>query len=110
MKLLTDELKTKLLANGANRDQDHAPVVKFFNPVGGATWLIRKWTRTTTIGCSASVIWVFNAPNSARSVCMELEGITLKSGPKIDRGLHFKASHPMSYYVDRARTMGYIDA
>jgi hypothetical protein len=42
MKLLTDELKTKLLANGANRDQDHAPVVKFFNPVGSATWLISE--------------------------------------------------------------------
>jgi hypothetical protein len=40
MKLLTDELKTKLLANGVNRDQDHAPVVKFFNPVGSATWCL----------------------------------------------------------------------
>jgi hypothetical protein len=34
----------------------------------------------------------------------------LKGGLKIERDLHFKASHPMSYYADRAREIGYIDA
>ena len=33
MKLLTVEITRKLLANGANRDQDHAPVVKLFQPL-----------------------------------------------------------------------------
>ncbi len=32
----------KLLANGRNRDQDHAPVVKIFNPMGSATWLLSE--------------------------------------------------------------------
>ena len=40
----------------------------------------------------------------------ELEGIKLKRGLGIERDLHFKASHPMCYYADRARDMGYIDA
>ena len=40
MKLLTAAI-TRKLANGAKRDQDHAPVV-FFNPCGSATWLISE--------------------------------------------------------------------
>jgi hypothetical protein len=42
MKLLTTEVTRKLLANGAKRDQDHAPVVKIFNRCGSATWLISE--------------------------------------------------------------------
>ncbi len=42
MKLLTKALEQKLLANGRNRDQDHAPVVKIFNPMGSATWLLSE--------------------------------------------------------------------
>jgi Protein of unknown function (DUF2958) len=30
--MITTEITPKLLANGAKRNQDHAPVVKFFNP------------------------------------------------------------------------------
>jgi hypothetical protein len=37
---ITGSFTRKLLADGAKRDQDHAPVVKFFNPCGSATWLI----------------------------------------------------------------------
>ena len=39
MILLTPELHDRLLTNGRLRDVDHVPVVKFFNPVGAATWL-----------------------------------------------------------------------
>ena len=39
MKLLTEKQREALLANGRIRDQDHPPVVKFFNPCGAATWL-----------------------------------------------------------------------
>ena len=39
MILLTDELRARLLANGRQRDGDHIPVVKFFNPVGEGVWL-----------------------------------------------------------------------
>lgn len=39
MILLTPELHERLLANGRQCDVDHVPVVKFFNPLGAATWL-----------------------------------------------------------------------
>jgi Protein of unknown function (DUF2958) len=52
----------------------------------------------------------FQCPELGTVSLHELEGITLKSGLKIERDLNFKASHPMSYYADRARNMGYIGA
>lgn len=41
MELLTSTIRAHLLANGANPG-DHVPVVKFFNPLGAATWLISE--------------------------------------------------------------------
>ena len=42
MKLLTKALRERLLKNGRNRDRDHSPVLKLFNPCGAATWLISE--------------------------------------------------------------------
>ena len=39
MILLTGTQRNGLLANGRQRDQDHIPVVKFFNPLGEGVWL-----------------------------------------------------------------------
>ena len=36
---MTPVLRNRLLANGRLRDIDHVPVVKFFIPIGAATWL-----------------------------------------------------------------------
>jgi hypothetical protein len=85
-------------------------VVKFFHPVGSATWLISEMDPDNhdwlfglcDLGCQC--------PELGTVSLQELEGIKLKWGLKIERDLHFKASHPMSYYADRARDMGYIDA
>ena len=38
MLLLTQDQRARLIANGKTSG-DHAPVVKFFSPVGAATWL-----------------------------------------------------------------------
>lgn len=44
--LITDELYARLLANGARsaagEDIDPRPVVKFFTPDAGATWLLTE--------------------------------------------------------------------
>ncbi|MBY3222790.1 DUF2958 domain-containing protein [Rhizobium laguerreae] len=43
MKLLTEELKAKLIANNVEApEEDHIPVVKWFTPWANATWLIRE--------------------------------------------------------------------
>lgn len=110
MKLLTVEITRKLLANGANRDQDHAPVVKFFNPCGAATWLISEMDPEEPDILFGLCDLGFQSPELGSVSLQELESIKLKHGLRIERDLHFKATHPMSYYADRARDMGYIDA
>src|SRR3546814_14380794 len=40
MELITTEIERRLLENGRRPDEDHRPVVKFFDPCGAATWLI----------------------------------------------------------------------
>ena len=42
MQLITKEIERRLLRNGRTPDQDHPPVVKFFDPCGAATWLISQ--------------------------------------------------------------------
>ena len=39
MLLLTGTQRDRLLAKGRQRDVDHIPVVKFFNPFGAGVWL-----------------------------------------------------------------------
>ena len=41
MLLFTQHQRQRLLANGQNRG-DHVPLVKFFSPVGAATWLLSE--------------------------------------------------------------------
>jgi hypothetical protein len=92
------------------RAENQTPVVKFFNPVGSATWLISEMDPDNHDWLFGLCDLGFQCPELGTVSLHELEGITLKSGLKIERDLHFKASHPMSYYADRARNMGYIDA
>jgi hypothetical protein len=41
MDLMPDDIRARLLANGATPEEtDHLPVVKYFDPCGAATWII----------------------------------------------------------------------
>ncbi|SFM46337.1 Protein of unknown function [Methylobacterium pseudosasicola] len=39
LSLIDAATRKLLLSNGRQRDRDHSPVVKLFNPMGPATWL-----------------------------------------------------------------------
>jgi len=41
MMLLTQDQRKRLIANGQSLG-DHVPIVKFFNPIGAATWLLSE--------------------------------------------------------------------
>ena len=70
MKLLTEEQRTKLLANGTRRGADHKPVVKWFNPCGRAPGWCRSSIPNTRMSVhSAWLIWASAHPNWGQSVC-----------------------------------------
>lgn len=73
MILIIDELRARLLANGATElEADHVPVVKLFKPIGTATWLLTELDADgdTLFGlCDLG----FGFPNSAASALPSFE-------------------------------------
>lgn len=103
-KVLTADQHKQLIANGNNRDQDHAPVVKFFDPMGASTWLISELVDGCAFGlCDLG----FGCPELGYVTLQELCDLG-KIG--IERDLHFRGEHPMSWYVKQSNACGRISA
>lgn len=106
MDLLTQSLRERLLANGAC-EADHVPVVKFFNPVGAATWLFSELDADgdTLFGlCDPG----FGFPELGCASLSEIAALRLPLGLRIERDLSFAAGHPLSVYAEAARLCGQI--
>ncbi|SKA24864.1 DUF2958 domain-containing protein [Consotaella salsifontis] len=107
MILLTDDLRDRLLANGRQRDIDHVPVVKFFNPVGAGTWLITEMEADgdTLFGLADLG---FGCPELGACSLAELTSVRLPFGLGIERDILFQATVPISVYAEAARRAGHI--
>lgn len=107
MILLTPELRDRLLANGRQRDVDHIPVVKFFNPVGAATWLATELDDDgeTLFGLADLG---FGSPEIGAFNLVEMASVRLPFGLGIERDLYFEAAFPLSVYAEAARRAGRI--
>lgn len=102
MILLTPELRDRLLANGRERDVDHIPVVKFFNPVGAATWLATELDadNDTLFGLADMG---FGCPELGSYSLLEMASVRLPFGLSIERDLYFEGTFPLSVYAEAAR-------
>lgn len=109
MKLLTKTIEAKLISNGQIRDQDHAPVVKFFDPCGAGTWLISELDADgdTMFGlCDLG----FGCPELGSVSLSEMKATKTRFGLGIERDRHFRTTRPMSEFADEARAAGRIQA
>lgn len=108
MILIPDDIRQRLLANGAaERETDHVPVVKLFDPVGAATWLITEMMPDgdTLFGlCDLG----FGCPELGYVSLAELESVRGPLGLGIERDIHFEARFPLSVYAEAARIAGRI--
>lgn len=106
MELLTPALRQRLLVNGASSG-DHVPVVKFFNALGPATWLISELDADgdTLFGLADLG---FGCPELGSVSLAEIAEVRLPLGLGIERDLHFAARHPLSVYAAAARMRGRI--
>lgn len=97
MILLTKDLRARLLANGRQRDIDHVPVVKFFNPVGVGTWLITEMEADgdTLFGLADLG---FGSPELGSCSLAELTSVRLPFGLGIERDILFEGIFPLSVY------------
>jgi hypothetical protein len=106
MLLLTQDQRARLIANGKTH-ADHAPVVKFFSPVGAATWLFSELDEDgdTLFGlCDLG----FGCPEMGSASLAEIVSVTLPLGLSIERDLHFEGFFPLTIYADAARLVGGI--
>lgn len=107
MILLTSEMRDRLLINGRERDVDHIPVVKFFNPVGAATWLATELDDDgeTLFGLADLG---FGSPELGAFNLVEMASVRLPFGLGIERDLYFEGTFPLSVYAEAARRAGRI--
>lgn len=108
MILLTDDLRQHLLANGANSDADHMPVVKLFDPCGAATWLLTELDpedEDTLFGlCDLGM----GFPELGTVSLAELQSVKGRLGLGIERDLFFQGRYPISVYAEAASVASVI--
>ena len=107
MILLTGTQRDRLLANGRQRDQDHIPVVKFFNPFGEGVWLATELDEDDDIMFGLADI---GYPELGSWSFAELEAIRLPLGMRIERDVLFTGLFPISVWAEAARMTGGIRA
>jgi len=116
MILLTPELRFALCANDivrriAERDgraePDPVPVVKFFNPLGAATWLATELyaDRDTLFGLADLG---FGCPELGTFSLSEIVSVRLPFGLGIERDIGFSTTVALSVWADTARRAGSI--
>ena len=116
MILLTPELRFALRANDSarraagrdgKREPDPFPVVKFFNPLGAATWLATElYDDGDTLFGLADL--GFGCPELGVFSLSEMASVRLPFGMGIERDLSFESTHPISTWAEWARRAGSI--
>ncbi|MEO9336770.1 DUF2958 domain-containing protein [Mesorhizobium sp. SB112] len=107
MILLTDGLREQLLANGRQRDVDHMPVVKFFNPLGEGVWLA---TELDADGDTLFGLADIGYPELGYFSLEEMSSISLPFGMGIERDILFTGNLPISVWAEAAHHAGSIRA
>ena len=107
MILLTDELREQLFANGRQRDADHVPVVKFFNPLGEGVWLA---TELDEDGDTLFGLADLGHPELGSFSLQEMSSLRLPFGMGIERDVLFTGIFPISVWAETARLAGSIRA
>jgi len=93
----------QLLQNSKTRPEGAKPVVKLFNPMGAATWLL---TECDEDGIAFGLCDLGMGFPELGYVCIPeiVELFTNSRGRRwIERDLHFKASKTLAEYADEAR-------
>ena len=103
MKLITKAIQTKLNKAGYYGEK---AICKFFNPVGGGTWIIfgQDEEDPDILFCVADLGIGFVEAGSVS--LSELESIKLPFGLGIERDLHFEGGKDIKHYLSKPSLLG----
>lgn len=113
MILVPPEIRLLLVANkharhaavkAAMHEPDPVPVVRFFSPVGSATWLATEIDEDDILFGLADL--GMGCPELGSFSLAELASVRLPFGLGIERDLCFEGRHPLSVYAEAARQAG----
>jgi hypothetical protein len=108
MILLPDDLRARLIANGAAESEtDHVPVLKLFNPLGAASWLASELDVDGHILFGLADLGL-GCPELGTFSLSEIASVRLPGGLGIERDLYFRGRFPLSVYAEAARATGRI--
>ncbi len=90
-------------------EPDPVPVVKFFNPLGAATWI------ATELHADGGTLFGladlgFGCPELGVFSLSEIASVRLPFGLRIERDIGFETGHPLSLWAEAARVAGSISA
>jgi hypothetical protein len=109
MDLMPDDIRAQLLANGAaEREADHVPVVKYFDPTGAATWLITELMPDEPDILFGLCDLGMGCPELGYVSLAELQSVKGRLGLGIERDLYFAPRFPLSVYAEAAHGAGHI--
>jgi hypothetical protein len=118
-KLLTKVIRERLLKNGRLRQQsqmaeqgepDFVPVVKFFTPDAGCTWLITELDPEDPDICFGLCDLGVGCPELGYVSLSELASVRGRLGLPVERDRYFNATKTLSAYADEARVHSAIRA
>lgn len=119
MKLLTTDVRERLLQNGKLRQQfqmdgkdepDFLPVVKLFTPDAGCTWLLTEIDPDEPDIAFGLCDLGMGFPELGSVSLSELESVHGRLGLPVERDLHFRPIKTLSAYADEARRHEAIQA
>ena len=118
MKILTEALRNRLLANGRQQaahtpdadDIDFEPVVRLFNPCGAATWLLTELDPDDPDIAFGLCDLGMGYPELGSVRLSELESLRGQLGLPVERDLHFLADKTLSVYAAEAARAGHVRA
>jgi hypothetical protein len=110
MKLLLDEHRTQMIANGRanaalteNGLKEVTPVVKLFCPWNAATWLLSELDPEDTDIAFGLCDLGMGFPELGSVRISEMMSVTGPGGLRIERDIHFEANKLLSAYAEEAR-------
>ncbi len=112
-KLITDEQRAQLLANGRHsleqENFDPAPVVKLFTPDAGATWLLTEIDPDDHDHAFGLCDLGLGFPELGWVSLAEIAAVRGRLGLPVERDLHFAPQKRLSAYARGARMAGRIE-